>query len=49
VCPVGLFLNPFGAFSTRLIRAEGAVRPFDFAPLATATVRIGRMSRTPRS
>lgn len=40
---VGLFLNLCGAFSTRLIRGDGAVRPFDFALLAKATFRIGRM------
>src|SRR5688572_29367001 len=40
---VGLFLSLFGAFATRLIRGDGAVRPFDFLMLGMATFRIGRI------
>jgi len=43
VALIGLFLSLFAAFSTRLMRGTGEVKPLDVALLGMATFRAGRM------
>ena len=43
VALIGLFVSLFAAFSTRLMRGRGEVKPLDLALLSMATFRAGRM------